>query len=140
VLLKRVASILDASGIVVWMAAGEELFVAAAFGYQPRVINRLGPINRAADNATAAAWRTGTMQVVTSEPAASSAVVAPMLGPDRCIGVLAVEVPHRREEDAQTRAVTTLFAAQLGAALTGWPPASAAAPAKVPPLDKAAEA
>ena len=139
-LLKRAASLLDASGIVVWMAAGEELFAAAAFGYQPRVISRLGPINRSAINATAAAWRLGTMQVVSGGRGSQGALVAPLLGPDRCIGVLAVEVPHDREEDASTRAVTTMFAAQLAAALAGWPPASAAAPLSAPPLDKAAEA
>ena len=140
VLLKRAASILDASGVVVWMAAGEELFAAAAFGYQPQVISRLGPISRAAINATAAAWRTGTLQVVTGELVAHGALVAPMLGSDRCIGVLAVEQPAGREEDTATRAVTTMFAAQLAAALAGWPRASVAEPQTVPPFDKAAEA
>jgi hypothetical protein len=139
-LLKRAASLLDASGIVVWMAAGEELFAAKAVGYQPQVISRLGPINRAATNATAAAWRTGTMQIVSGDLDSRGALVAPMLGPDRCIGVLAIEIPPGRAEDSVTKAVTTMFAAQLAAALAGWPAASAAAPADVPPLNKAAEA
>lgn len=139
-LLKRAASILDASGIVVWMAAGEELFAASAFGYQPQVISRLGPINRGAINATAAAWRTGTMQIVIGERGGQGAVVAPMLGPDRCVGVLAVELPYGREEEPVIKAVTTMVAAQLTAALAGWPAGSAAAPVDVPPLDKVAEA
>ena len=135
-LLQQAASVLDASGVVVWMAAGEDLFAAAAFGYPPHVMRRLGPINRAALNATAAAWRTGTLQVVSGDRRERSALAAPMLGPDRCVGVLAVEVGVGQEVDPATRAVTTLLAAQLAAALAGWPAASAAAPVNVPPLDR----
>ena len=139
-LLRRAASVLDASGVVVWMAAGEDLFAAAAFGYAPHVMRRLGPINRAALNATAAAWRTSTLQVVSGDQTERSALAAPMLGPDRCVGVLAVEVRVGQERDPATRAVTALLAAQLAAALAGWPAASAAAPVNVPPLENAAEA
>jgi hypothetical protein len=139
-LLRQAASVLDASGVVVWMAAGEELFAAAAFGYAPHVMRRLGPINRAALNATAAAWRTSTLQVVSGDQTERSALAAPMLGPDRCVGVLAVEVRVGQEGDPATRAVTALLAAQLAAALAGWPAASAAAPVTVPPLENAAEA
>jgi hypothetical protein len=139
-LLQQVAEVMNASGVVVWMAAGDELFAAAAFGYPPQVMQKLGPINRVAVNATAAAWRTSALQTVSSEGAERGALAAPMLGPDRCIGVLAVEVSAGREGDAATRAVTTLVAAQLAAALAGWPAASAAAPIQAPPLDTAAEA
>jgi hypothetical protein len=51
-----------------------------------------------------------------------------------------VEVRGGLEEDSTTRAVTTLLAAQLAAALAGWPAASAAAPLQAPPLDRAVEA
>jgi GAF domain-containing protein len=121
------------------MAGGEELFAAAAFGYPPQVIQKLGPINRSAINATAAAWRSGTLQAVSGSYDARGALAAPMLGPDRCIGVLAVEVGGGRDGDATRRAVAMMFAAQLGAALAGWPAASAAAPTDVPPLERAAE-
>jgi hypothetical protein len=140
-LLQRAAGVLNASGVVVWMAAGEELFAAAAFGYPAQVIRRLGPINRSAINATAAAWRSGSLQAVSGDHAARGALAAPMLGPDRCIGVLAVETAVGQDTDAATRAVTMMFAAQLAAALAGWPAASAAATSvTVPPLDSAAEA
>ena len=139
-LLQQAATVLEAPGIVVWMGAGDELFAAAAFGYPRHVIQKLGPINRSAINATAAAWRTGTLQVVAGDRDVRGALVAPMLGPDRCIGVLAVEIGSRDEGNAGTRAVTMMFAAQLAAALTAWPAASAAAPVEAPPLDTAAEA
>lgn len=138
-LLQRAAAVLDASGVVVWMAAGEELFAAAAFGYPTQVIRKLGPIHRSAINATAAAWRSGTLQAVAGDHGARGALAAPMLGPDRCIGVLAVEVGVGQDADAATRAVTLLFAAQLAAALAGWPAASVTVPGSVPPLQTAVE-
>jgi hypothetical protein len=80
------------------------------------------------------------LQTVSGGGTERSALAAPLLGPERCIGVLAVEVNPGREAHATTRAVTTLVAAQLAAALQGWPAASAAAPQQAPPLDRAAEA
>lgn len=123
-LLGRAATLLDASGIIVWMSAGEELFPASAYGYDPRVISRLGPIGRAADNATAAAWRSGTVGIVAGESMSNGAIVAPLFGPDCCVGVLAVEVRHRREQEPATRAVTALIAAQLATVIAAWPAAS----------------
>jgi hypothetical protein len=137
-LLQQAAVVVDASGIVVWMAAGEELFAAAAYGYPSHVIQKLGPINRSAINATAAAWRSGTLQAVAGDLSTRGALAAPMLGPDRCIGVLAVEISGGREDNPGKRAVTMMFAAQLSAAFAAWPAASAAA-SEVPPLERAAE-
>lgn len=138
-LLTQAAQILGASGVVVWMAAGDELIAAAAHGYDPKALARVGRINRVAQNATAAAWRLGAMQIVQSDEQSRGAVVVPMLGRDRCIGVLAVEVPHGREADGATHAVTRFLAAQLAATLTPWP-APSVADHDIPPLDKAAEA
>ncbi|HKE86235.1 MAG TPA: hypothetical protein VKB50_20890 [Vicinamibacterales bacterium] len=125
-LLTQASAALGASGIVVWMAAGDELIVASAHGYDAKALARLGPIHRASLNATAAAWRLGAMQIVPSDEASRGALVAPMLGTDRCVGVLAVEVPPGREHDGMTQAVTRLLAAQLSATLAPWPAASAA--------------
>jgi hypothetical protein len=124
-LLARAAALLDASGIIIWMGAGEELFAVTAHGYDPRVISRLGPIARNADNATATSWRTGEVKTFASDIMTNGAVVAPLFAPDACIGVLAAEVRHRREDDADTRAVTAMIASQLATALTAWPATSA---------------
>lgn len=121
--LARAASVLDASGIILWMGAGEELFAASAYGYDSAVIARLGPIHRGADNATAAAWRTGELRTVKGDLVSNGAVVAPMWGPDTCIGVLAAEIRHGHEDNASTRAVASMMAAQLAAALSAWPSA-----------------
>ena len=56
----------------------------------------------------------------------NGAIVAPMFAPDTCIGVVAAEVRHGREQDPSTRAVTTMVAAQLATVLGAWPSASPA--------------
>jgi hypothetical protein len=128
-LLERTATLLGASGVVVWMAAGEELFAAATHGYDARQVSGLGPIGRSAGNATAHAWRSGRLQAVAGDSSSRGAIVAPMLGSDRCIGVLAIEVVPGREADSTTRSVATLIAAQLSAVLVAWPAGSSASPA-----------
>jgi hypothetical protein len=137
--LSRASGVLGASGVVVWMAAGDELIAASAHGYDARAIERLGSIKRSAYNATAAAWRLGSMQIVPSGDTSNGALVAPMLGTERCVGVLAVEVPRGRETDPAVQAITQLLAAQFAATLAPWPAASVADP-PFRSLDKAAEA
>lgn len=141
-LLAEAAQVIDAAGIIIWMGAGDELFAAAAHGYDPRIVARLGSISRAGDNATATAWRTGQPGTVPGDGTSNGAIVAPMFGPEGCIGVLAAEVRQGREADAATRAVTTMLAAQLATVVTAWP-ASSAVPAaaegrpEAPPLREA---
>ena len=125
-LLAQAAGLLDAPGIILWMGAGEELFAVTAHGYRPEIIARLGPIAQGADNATAAAWRTGQPAVVAGDGAGNGAVVTPMFGPEACIGALAVELRHGREHDPATRAVISMIAAQLATVVSAWPAASTA--------------
>jgi hypothetical protein len=136
-LLERMAALLDASGAVVWMAAGEEMFPVAWHGYDSRQLIGLGPIGPSSQNATAAAWRTGTLQSVAGGPASRSAIVAPLLGMERCIGVLAIEVEPGSEADATMQAVTTLIAAQLVTVLGAWPAGSSTTPAEALPFERA---
>jgi hypothetical protein len=130
--LERAASVLDARGIIVWLGAGENLFAAVAFGYEPAVVERLRPIPRAADNATAATWRTGELRTVAGDASSLGAIVAPMLGPGGCIGVFAAEVRHERESDGATRAAAIILATQLAGVLAEWPGASTAQAGSAP--------
>ena len=123
-LLGQATGILDASGLILWMGAGEELFAVTTQGYRPHVIARIRPIVRGADNATAAAWRTGEVTTVAAGREGTGAIVAPLFSPDACVGVLAVEVRPGREDDPATRAVATMIAAQLATAVPAWPAAS----------------
>jgi len=122
--LARAATVIDAAGIVVWLSAGEELFAVAAHGYSAKMLDRLGPIARTMDNATAAAWRLGEARIVTGDSTSNGAIVAPMFGPESCIGALAAEVRHGRETDSATQAVTAMIAAQLASIVAAWPAAS----------------
>ena len=124
VILERAAGILDARGIIIWMGAGDELFAATSFGYDPAVMSRLLPIRRTAENATATAWRTGELRTVAADDSSLGAVVAPMFSPPDCVGVLAAEVRNGREKDAATCAVTAILASQLAGILTAWPAAA----------------
>jgi hypothetical protein len=135
-LLLRTARLLDASGVVIWMAAGDEMFPVAWHGYDSKQLIQLGPIGRSSLNATAAAWRTGALQSVAGGAAFQSAIVAPLLGVERCIGVLAIEVAPGREADAAVQAVVTMIAAQLVTVLGAWPAGSSVPPAEVLPFER----
>lgn len=124
-LLERAAALLDAPGVILWMAAGEELFAVASHGYSPQVMKKVGPIARRGDNATAATWRQGRTTTVGATATGNGAIVAPLFGPDSCIGVLAAEVRNGRERDADAQAVVTMVAAQLATVVSAWPGPSA---------------
>jgi hypothetical protein len=62
--------------------------------------------------------------------------VAPLLGVERCIGVLAIEVAPGREADAALQAVVTVIAAQLVTVLGAWPAGSSVPPAEVIPFER----
>jgi hypothetical protein len=137
-LLLRTSNVLKASGVVVWMAAGEEMFPVAWHGYDSKHLSQLGPIGHSSLNAAAEAWRTGTLQSVPAAAGSRSAIVVPLLGIERCIGVLALEVAPGLEADATTQAATTLIAAQLSTVLGGWPAGSSMPPAEIVTFERVA--
>ena len=112
-LLGRSAAALDASGLILWVGAGDRLLPVLAHGYPAETISRLAPVTRADDNAAATAWRTGERVILSSTNDSAAAIVIPVLGIDACVGVLAFEVPDGREHDAATHAVGAIIAAQL---------------------------
>ena len=112
-LLGRSAAALDASGLILWVGAGDRLLPVLAHGYPAETISRLAPVTRADDNAAATAWRTRERVILSSTNDSAAAIVIPVLGIDACVGVLAFEVPDGREHDAATHAVGAIIAAQL---------------------------
>jgi hypothetical protein len=121
-LLDRTAGILDASGIILWIADpdGRELNPIFAQGYPQQLVNRLGTISRDAENATAAAFRTSLLQTVTADDISGGAIAAPLVTPGGCVGVMAAEVRHDSERQDAKLAAATIVAAQL-ATLVGPP-------------------
>jgi signal transduction protein with GAF and PtsI domain len=63
-----------------------------------------------------------------------------MLGTERCIGVLAVEVNSERALDKTTQATVSLVAAQLSVVVAPWPAGSTVEPADILPFERAAGA
>jgi CHASE3 domain sensor protein len=121
-LLEQAAVVLDAAGIILWIADpdGRELSAVLAQGYPQNLINRLGTIPRNAENATAAAYRTGLLQVVYADGASNGAIVAPLVTCGGCVGVMAAEVRGDSEKQDAKLAAATILAAQL-ASLVGPP-------------------
>ena len=127
-ILDRAAAVLDASGIVLWVADGDrkELSPIAAHGYPSAVLSRLGTIRVDAENATAAAFRTALVQTVRGAGTSSGAIAAPLVSPAGCLGVMAAEVRHGGEKEPARLAAAGIVAAQL-ATIVG-PPAAAETP------------
>jgi len=126
-LLGRAADMLDASGLVVWLGTptGADLRPVLAHGYSDQALARMPTVPRSANNAAAAAYRSGTLQIVLTQPGSSAgAVVAPLLGPDGCIGALSAEIASGGEGSDAVQALATLFAAQLAAVLAAPPEAA----------------
>lgn len=126
-LLARASDILDAAGIVIWVADpdGRELFPTLVHGYPPHIANRLGTLARDAENVTASAFRTGLLQAVKATPASNGAVAAPLVGPSGTLGVIATELRNGGEQQDARRAAIAIVAAQV-ATLVGPPSARAA--------------
>jgi GAF domain len=130
-ILERAATLLDAAGIILWIADpdGRELNPVLAQGYPPHLVNRLGTIPRGAENATAAAFRTGMLQTVYADGISNGAIAVPLVTYGGCVGVMAAEVKGDTEKLEANLAAATILAAQL-ASLVG-PPGARNADAKV---------
>ena len=139
-LLGRAARVLDASGLILWMSAGEQLFPVMAHGYREEMLSRFGPIARDADNATAGAWRTGQLTIVGGTATDNGAIVTPLFGLHSCIGVLAAEVRGGAEDNPTTQAVATMIAAQLATVVPAWPAVSLTRSAAAEPNAEAGRA
>lgn len=127
-LLKEAATILDAVGLIVWIwdpKAGV-LKPALAHGYPDTLLAQLPGVSADTDNATAAAFREARPRVVSGSELSSGALVVPLMTPGGCAGVLAIELPHRREQEESTLALATIFAAQVARWIRAARPAKTA--------------
>jgi transcriptional regulator with XRE-family HTH domain len=112
-LLHEAARILDAIGLIVWVwdATAEALMPALVYGYSDKVLAQLPTVRRDGDNVTAAAFRTGQTCELPGTTHTSGALVVPLLTPDGCAGVLALELQPGVEETRAIRAAATILAA-----------------------------
>jgi hypothetical protein len=121
-LLERVARVLDAKGVIVWMvdAAGGVLHPSLSHGYPPKVLNRLGTLEVDSDNVTSLAFRSVRPQIMPgASPGAAGAVAVPLVTAAGCSGVLAAELRESKpapEHLALTRIVAAQFATLIAPA------------------------
>jgi hypothetical protein len=113
-LLGRAADVLDAKGLVLWMADPGRTYLrpTLAHGYTERVLQRLGTLSVDADNVTSLAFRTLELQVVPGPPNGHGAIAAPLITSHGCTGVLAAEISNAAGDDSR-RALVRIIAAQL---------------------------
>jgi hypothetical protein len=125
-ILERMAGALDAHGLVLWVADAERsaLTPIAAHGYPAHVLSRMGTLPVNAENATAAAFRTGLLQTVSADGETNGAIAAPLVSPAGCLGVMSAEVRHDGEKQPDRLAAAMIVAAQL-ATIIGPPAARA---------------
>jgi hypothetical protein len=124
-LLGRAADAMNASGVVVWLGSetGADLRPVLTHGYPPQMLARIPSIARSDDNAAAAAYRTGTLQLVPSRPGEpTGAVVAPILASGGCVGALTAELRGGSEASENVHALASIVAAQLSVVLAGVSP------------------
>jgi transcriptional regulator with XRE-family HTH domain len=113
--LQEVAVVLDAAGVIVWVPDPQRFMLMPVFvhGYSSAAVSQLPPVFADEDNATAAAFQTHTTCVVDSNGVDNGAVVAPLLTPTGCTGVLALELRHKAERREDIRAAVAILAAQV---------------------------
>ncbi len=113
-LLTRTAVLLNASGIIVWVrdSAGSSLRPAIGHGYPSQALSRMGVISYDGDNATAAAYRSVQMQVVTGN-GGNGAIVVPLISATSCVGVMSAELQEGWETSDTVQAMASIVAAQL---------------------------
>ena len=98
-LVQRAASVLDAKGVVLWVAdtSGARLSPSMTHGYSDKVVAKMGPLQIDGDNVTSLAFRSMQPQTVTgSSPADPGALAVPLITSSGCVGVLSAETRPNR--------------------------------------------
>jgi transcriptional regulator with XRE-family HTH domain len=122
--LEEVSAILDAQGVILWVwdRARAALCAVLSYGYPDELLTRLPEVRRSSDNAIATAFRFGQSRVVrgggTDE---TGAFVAPLMTPDGCVGVLALEFADGGEQSDFAQALTTIVSAQFATLFAATP-------------------
>ena len=124
VLLERAANVLNASGVIVWMASadGRRLHPAVSSGYDDRLLARIGSLPRDATNVTAGALRDAAPRTSSRLGRSAAALAVPLMTPLGPAGVFSAELRDITEVDETRLAVATMFAAQFASLLGSMPP------------------
>ncbi|HKE85648.1 MAG TPA: helix-turn-helix transcriptional regulator [Vicinamibacterales bacterium] len=113
--LEDAAGVLGGVGLILWIpdTMGVFLTTAFAYGYPAEMIAQLPSVPAEATNAIAEAFRTRTTCVVKGTAADNGAIVAPLLTPSGCSGVISLEMRGGEEQRDEVRAAVMILAAQV---------------------------
>jgi hypothetical protein len=113
--LERISVLLNATGLIVWVAANDNgsLAPVATQGFDPTLVARIGRIPRDSANLTAAAFRDNTPKVSPPTATTPAAVAIAMCGPTGPAGVLSIELKPGQTVDEAKVALASIVAAQL---------------------------
>ena len=113
--LQRVSTLLNATGLIVWVAANDAstLSPVATYGFDPKLVTRIGKIGRDSSNLTAAAFRDNAPRMSASTATQPAALAVPMCGPTGPSGVLSVEMRAGQAVEESKVALAAIVAAQL---------------------------
>ncbi|HUQ86442.1 MAG TPA: GAF domain-containing protein [Vicinamibacterales bacterium] len=113
--LARVSALLNATGLIVWVASndGGTLAPVATHGFDPKVVARIGKVGRDSSNLTAAAFRENVAKVSAVTPTTPGAIAVPMCSPTGPAGVLSVELKAGQPVDDPKVALASIIGAQL---------------------------
>ena len=126
-LLEEIAGVIDAVGLMVWLWDPQTaaLTPTLPYGYSDEVLAQLPNLPRDARNATAAAFRSAQMCIVSGGDVASDALVVPLMTREGCAGVLAIELRQGGARIESIRALATILAAQMARVVRAARPAAA---------------
>jgi GAF domain-containing protein len=125
-LLEEIAGVIDAVGLMVWLwdPQTSALTPTLPYGYSGEVLAQLPNLPRDARNATAAAFRSAQMCIVSGGDVASDALVVPLMTREGCSGVLAIELRQGGARIESIRALATILAAQMARVVRAARPAA----------------
>ena len=126
--LERANALLDARGLIVWVAAADAqtLSPVALSGFDPKLLSRIGSIPRDSANLTAAAFRQTAPKTAEATAGSPGAIAVALCGPSGPTGVLSVELKPGQAVDGAKVALASIVAAQLATLAT---PTETATPA-----------
>jgi hypothetical protein len=118
--LARVNTLLDATGLIVWIGSndGSTLAPVATHGFDPKLVARIGKIARDSANLTAAAFRENTPKMSAPTESTAGALAVAMRSPSGPVGVLSLELKAGQLVDDAKLALATIIAAQLATLAT----------------------
>jgi hypothetical protein len=113
--LARVSALLDATGLIVWVASndGTSLSPVATHGFDATLVARIGKVPRDGANLTAAALRDNAPKISAPTATGPAALAVAMCGPSGPAGVLSVELKPGQVVDEAKVALASIIAAQL---------------------------